>query len=117
MALERCRDKPEYMVAVVFNSPDRKRQFLESCRDCGVPFRVNVRKGTIVWKNGSVIRAYTDYQITKHDYEYNQIILDGDFNQNWINKNLEPLLIPYEQDSIALDEFLEEFAIQEGEQT
>lgn len=103
------------MVAVVFTSSDRKRQFMEQCRDCGIPFRVNVRKGTITWNNGSLIRAYTDNQITNYDYEFNQIILDGDFNQNWINKYLEPLLVPYEEDNIVLDEFLGEFAIQEGE--
>lgn len=78
---------------------------------------MNIRKGTIIWKNGSIIRTYTDRQITNYDDEYNQIIFDGDFNQDWINKYLEPLLIPYEQDSIALDEFLEQFVIQEGEHT
>lgn len=105
------------MVAIVFNLLGRKRQFLEQCKDCGIPFRVNIKNGTIVWKNGSIIRAYTDNQTTIYGYEYNQIIFDGDFSQDWINKYLEPLLIPYEQDSIALDEFLEQFVIQEGEHT
>lgn len=114
-AVCKCRDKPNYMVMIVFSDVDRRNEFMEECKASDLPFRINVRKGTMVLKNGSCINVYVDYQVKNCNAEYNQIILDGYFNKNWLESFVYPLLVPYgiDQPNEAFEDFLNDFRIKE----
>ena len=81
---------------------------------------VNVRKGTIRFKNGSIIKAMSVTQVDDHQSDtFHSILMDGELPNSYIKTKLYPLLIPYDADGTQQDSlsiFLNEFTIrQEGD--
>ena len=118
-AFIKCRDKPNYSVGIIFGDAKRRKEFMEQCRDSELEARINVRKGTIKFKNGSSMTAILDWRLADYDadefykLEFNQFILDCYCSQDFKDSFLEPLLVPYVSgEDNTLNDFLDEFVIQ-----
>lgn len=122
--LERCHDNPQYSVGVMFSETERQKEFMTEMRDsgAGAQWSVNVRKGTIKFKNGSYIIAVPTAGGTKVPigYRFNEILFDGSFSDDVINSVYAPMLKPYivgenitdsGSEDTSLDDFLGAFKV------
>ena len=117
---QKSRDRPGYETLIVFNYCNRRDEFMRELSKSDIDASVNVRKGTIRFKNGSIIRAMSVTQVDDHQSDtFHSILMDGELPNSYIKTKLYPLLIPYDADGTQQDSlsiFLNEFTIrQEGD--
>lgn len=121
---QKSRDRPGYETLIVFNYSNRRGEFMREISQSDIDASVNVRKGTIRFKNGSIIRAMSVTQVDDHQSDtFHSILMDEEVPDSYIKTKLYPLLIPYipikdaddtQQDSLSI--FLNEFTVrQEGD--
>lgn len=121
--LARCAENPNYQAGVLFTHRGRHEDFMQAMKDVSSenPWSVNMRKCTISFRNGSAITALPISKDACRGRLYNEILFDGDIDEDILKYVYDPLLVPYIQTQTlgddepdeSLTNFLDEFKVTE----
>lgn len=121
--LVKCANNPNYKVGAVFTERERQADFIKTMKIAGEEnnWSVNVRKGTVRFRNGSEITVIPGTSDSHCGRRFNAILFDGDISEDLQRYVYEPMLAPYmvaqpiEDDDAdeSLNNFLNEFAVTE----
>lgn len=122
LAFERCKMNKNYSLCITFASRcdcESFMSYINSMRIDGVDF-VDMRSRSIVFDNGSIIKASGIYEASLRGRRFNEIIFDDSIDQETRYHIYSMHVIPYSydikelvQDDVggALDDFLGSFAL------
>lgn len=120
---EKCSNNPNYKTAIMMDDRDRQKEFMLAMKESDNThnWSINVRNGTIKFKNGSEIVAVPfNGKQNVRGRKFHEIFFDGEFEEAAIQYLFTPMLMPYDRygevedgkvDDTALDNFLDEFKV------
>lgn len=120
---EKCGDNANYKVGIMIDNRERQSEFMSTMKEAENRhhWSINVRNGTIKFKNGSVITAIPTLRgkCCRAGQRFHEILFDGEFNEELLNSVYEPMLVEYEPPKFercdekdkSLDDFLGEFKV------
>lgn len=122
LAMERCARNPNWKVGISFPSKRDGEEFINVMKETQFDNKrsVNVREKIVRFKNGSIITAITSVGSCRGK-TFNEILLDGTFDNDVIEMMYSQLLAPYEttrtvRKDDCLTNFLDNFTVKNGEE-